>query len=194
MRELHRTPATLDDLKSVPEGWTGQIVDGELWALPRPAYGHSRVTSSLGFELGGPFDRGRGGPGGWIILDEPELHLGRDVLVPDLAAWRRERLPEPPADTPYLTIAPDWVCEVLSPSTARLDRVKKWASYLRERVQWIWFIDPVARTLEAYALEGPDYLRLGTWEPGDRPRVAPFNAIELELDALWGPEPAPPAP
>lgn len=192
MRELHRSPATLEDLKAVPEGWTGQIVDGELWALPRPSFFHGRVTSELGYELIGPFGRGRGGPGGWVILDEPELHLGSDVLVPDLAGWRRERLPAELDNAPFFTIAPDWVCEVLSPSTARLDRVKKWGSYLRERVQWIWFIDPVARTLEAYALEGPDYRRLGTWEPGDKPRVAPFDAIELELDAIWGPEPKAP--
>lgn len=192
MRELHRTPATLKDLESVPEGWTGQIIDGELHAHPRPAFGHGKVTSELGVELGAPFGRGRGGPGGWLILDEPELHLGPDVLVPDLAGWRRERMPEPPPDTAFFTIAPDWVCEVLSPSTARLDRVKKWRSYLRERVPFIWFIDPIARTLEADTLSGPDYSRLGAWEAGERPRVAPFDAIELELDALWGPEPSTP--
>ncbi|MFZ5442634.1 MAG: Uma2 family endonuclease [Myxococcota bacterium] len=191
MREYRRTPATSKDLDSVPEGWTGQIVDGELWALPRPAFAHGRVSSELGYELIGPFGRGRGGPGGWIILDEPELHLERDVLVPDLAGWRRDRLAETAADAAFLTVAPDWVCEVLSPSTVRLDRVKKWRCYLRERVQWIWFIDPIGRTLEAYALSGADYARLGTWEAGERARVAPFDAIELELDALWGPEPAP---
>lgn len=187
MRELHRAPATEKDLETIPEGWTGQIVDGELWALPRPAFGHSRVTSRLGAELGGPFDLGRGGPGGWIILDEPELHLQSDVLVPDLAGWRRERMPvEPAAETPFLTMAPDWVCEVLSPSTARLDRVKKWRSYLRERVNWLWLIDPLGRTLEAYRLEGEQYQSVGTWEAGERARVAPFDAIELDL--LWGRE------
>lgn len=193
MRELHRAPATAEDLKTIPEGWTGQIVDGELWALPRPAYGHGRVTSRLGIHLGGPFDMGRGGPGGWIIIDEPELRLGRDILVPDLAGWRTERLPvEPPADAPYFTLAPDWVCEVLSPSTARLDRVKKARSYLRERVPWMWLIDPVGRTLEAYALQGEAYSQLGTWESGERARIAPFDAVELELDALWGAEPKAP--
>jgi Uma2 family endonuclease len=187
MRELRRSPATLDDLKTIPEGWTGQIVDGELWALPRPTLGHARVTSRLGVELGGPFDLGRGGPGGWMILDEPELHLQRDVLVPDLAGWRRERFAvEPAADTPFLTLAPDWVCEVLSPSTARLDRVKKWRTYLRERVQWLWLIDPIARTLEASAFESNQYRSLGTWGAGERARVAPFEAVELELDTLWG--------
>ncbi len=189
MREPNKPPATLKDLESVPEGWTAQIVDGELFALPRPAFGHSRVTSRLGVELGGPYDLGRGGPGGWIIIDEPELHLHEDVIVPDLAGWKRERLPEIPADTPFLTIAPDWVCEVLSPSTARLDRVKKWRSYLRERVQWIWLIDPLGRTLEAYALRGADFQSLGTWGGGEKARVAPFDAIELDLDSLWGPEP-----
>lgn len=189
MRELHRSPATEKDLETIPDGWTGQIVDGELWALPRPAFGHSRVTSRLGVELGGPFDMGRGGPGGWLILDEPELHLRQDILVPDLAGWRRERMQiEPAAEAPFFTIAPDWVCEVLSPSTARLDRVKKWRSYLREGVSGLWFIDPVARTLEAYRREGEQYQSIGTWEAGERARIAPFDAIELELDVLWGAE------
>ncbi len=192
MRELHRAPATVDDLKDVPEGWTGQIVDGELWALPRPAFGHGRVTSQLGSELNPPFGRGRGGPGGWLILDEPELRLSGEVLVPDLAGWTRERLPtDPPPETPFFTLAPDWVCEVLSPSTMRLDRVKKRRSYLRERVHWLWYIDPIGRTLEAYRIEGAEYVALGTWEAGEKARIAPFEAIELELDALWGADPKP---
>lgn len=186
MRELHRTSATLDDLKSVPEGWTGQIVDGELWALPRPAYGHSRVTSSLGFELGGPFDRGRGGPGGWIILDEPELHLGRDVLVPDLAAWRRERLPEPPADTPYLTIAPDWVCEVLSPSTASSDRVDKLQAYFRAGVPHYWLLDPTEGTLEVYRRTDLAYALVLTAKRGQRVQPEPFEAEAFEVNELLG--------
>lgn len=193
MRELHRAPATKEDLKTIPEGWVGQIIDGELWALPRPAFGHGRVTSELGFELIGPFGRGRGGPGGWLILDEPELHLHDDVLVPDLAGWRRERMPvDPAADTAFLTVASDWVCEVLSPSTARLDRVKKWRSYLRERVSWLWLIDPIARTLEAFRFDGEQFQNVGTWESGERARAAPFEAIEIELDALWGPAPTAP--
>jgi Uma2 family endonuclease len=187
MRELHRAPATAQDLRDVPDGWTGQIVDGELWALPRPSFGHGRASTQLGFELVGPFGRGRGGPGGWLLLDEPELHLGADIIGPDLAGWRRERLPvDPPADAAFFTLAPDWVCEVLSPSTMRLDRVQKRRLYLRERVSWLWYLDPLGRTLEAYALGGEEYVASGTWGAGEKARVAPFEALELELDGLWG--------
>jgi Uma2 family endonuclease len=190
MRELRRAPATADDLETIPPDWVGQLVDGELWALPRPAFGHSRVTSRLGAELGTPFDLGRGGPGGWLILDEPELHLQPDILVPDLAGWRRERMAqEPAADTPFFTLAPDWVREVLSPSTASLDRVKKWRSYLREGVTRFWLIDPLARTLEAYRRDDAQYRSVGTWGAGERARVEPFDAVELEFDLLWGTPP-----
>jgi len=116
--------ATYDDLRDVPDHFVAEMFDGELYATPRRALPHTRAATMLGTELGGPFDRGRNGPGGWVILDEPELHFGNDVLVPDLAAWRRERLPRVPANA-YLTLVPDWICEVLSASTEALDRGKK---------------------------------------------------------------------
>ena len=189
MRLLHRSPATVKDLEDVPEGWNGHLVAGELWAMPRPAFGHLRAQTELNLELGGPFGRGRGGPGGWRLLHEPELHLAGDILVPDLAGWRRERLPEDPSpDTRFFTLPPDWVCEVLSPSTGRLDRVLKREVYRREGVGWLWYLDPLERTLEALALEAGQHRLLGTWGAGQRPRVPPFEALELDLDALWGPE------
>ena len=163
---------------------TGQIVDGVLHAHPRPASPHARASSVLGADLGGPFDRGRGGPGGWIILDEPELHFGRNVLVPDLAGWRRERMPEMPR-TPFFTLSPDWVCEVLSPSTAGFDRVKKLEIYRREGVTHLWFVDPDGRTLEVLRLEGERFVVAQTFEGDDGVRAEPFDAIELELGALW---------
>ena len=122
--KLLKTGATYDDLRDVPDNYVAEMFDGELYASPRPALPHARAATVLGVELGGPFDRGRNGPGGWVILDEPELHFGNDVLVPDLAGWRRGRLPELPADA-FMTLAPDWVCEVLSPSTEAIDRRKK---------------------------------------------------------------------
>ena len=121
-------PATYEDLMNVPDTMVAEIVDDELHASPHPALRHANVTSSLGVMIGGPFHHGRGGPGGWWILDEPELHFGRNVLVPDLAGWRRTRLPRLP-DAAYCSVFPDWVCEVLSPSTAALDRSKKLAIY-----------------------------------------------------------------
>ena len=170
----------------MPPHVVGEIVDGELHVSPRPASPHARASSVLGGQLGGSFDWGGSGPGGWILLDEPELHLGPDVLVPDLAGWRRERMPELPRAA-FFTLAPDWVCEVISPSTARLDRVRKLRAYARERVHHVWLIDPDARTLEVYRLEGEHYVLLAQHEDDERVRAEPFDAIELELAALWIP-------
>ncbi|ATB37447.1 hypothetical protein CYFUS_002869 [Cystobacter fuscus] len=144
--------ASFEDLETVPPHRVGEIVDGELYVSPRPAPLYARATSRLGMLLGKPFDLGEEGPGGWIILSEPELHLGNDALVPDLAGWRRERMPEMP-HTAAVTLAPDWVCEVLSPSTAVLDREKKMKAYGREGVSHLWLLAPLQRSLEVYRLE-----------------------------------------
>ncbi|WP_241757806.1 Uma2 family endonuclease [Myxococcus landrumensis] len=186
MGEGPKRPATYEDLLSLPEHVVGQIIDGELIVMPRPASPHARAHSRLGGELYGPFERGRGGPGGWLFLDEPELHLGPDLLVPDLAGWRRERMPEMP-DTPYFTLAPDWVCEVLSPSTEAVDRVKKTRIYAREGVSHLWLVDPRARTLEVLRLSGQHWVELGTCGGDERVRAEPFEALELELGVLWMP-------
>ena len=168
----------------MPRHLVAQIVDGELITHPRPSALHARVTSRLGMEVGNPFDRGRGGPGGWIVLDEPELHLGGDVLVPDLAGWRRERMPELP-DSPAFDLAPDWVCEVLSPSTRSLDRVGKMDVYGREEVSHVWLIDPEARLLEVFRLSAGQWLRINSWTGDAAVRAEPFEAIELSLSSLW---------
>lgn len=151
---------------------------------PRPAPRHADASSGLGGALRGPYDRGRGGPGGWRILDEPELHLGGDVLVPDLAGWRRERLPTLPEQA-YFSIAPDWVCEVVSPSTASLDRVKKLSVYARERVNHAWLVDPIARTIEILRLENDLWTIVATAADLAIIRAQPFEAIELDLSLLW---------
>jgi len=177
-------PATYEDLVKVPDICVAEIVDGELHVSPRPAPRHARAGSSLGVLVGGPYDSGRGGPGGWWILDEPELHLGRDVLVPDLAGWRRARMPRLP-DTAYFPLAPDWVCEILSPSTASLDRVKKLTIYAREQVAHAWLIDPVARTLEVLRVEAGRWTILATHTGSEVVRADPFAEIELELESLW---------
>lgn len=177
-------PATYEDLKKIPDHMVAEIVDGELHASPRPALRHARSASRLGSRLGPPFDEGRGGPGGWIILFEPELHFGRNVLVPDLAGWRHTRLPSVP-DTAAMSLAPDWVCEVLSPSTSSLDRVKKLAIYGRESVPFAWLIDPIARTLEVLRLDGGRWTIIGTHEGDETVRAEPFAELPLELSALW---------
>jgi Uma2 family endonuclease len=187
-----RRRATYADLEAVPPGKVAELVDGMLYVFPRPAPKHTNTSSMLGYELIGPFQRGRGGPGGWWILDEPELHFPhpRDpgeiqVVDPDLAGWRRERMPELP-ETAYFSLAPDWVCEVLSPSTEEFDRGTKMALYAREGVRWAWLVDPVARTLEVYELgERRRWGSPSIHRDADRVRGVPFDAIELDLSVLW---------
>jgi Uma2 family endonuclease len=177
--------ATYDDLREVPDHFVAELFDGDLYASPRPAIPHSRAASVLGTALMGPFDQGRNGPGGWLFLDEPELHFGKDVLVPDIAAWRRTRLPAFKPE-PYLTLAPDWVCEVLSPSTEKLDRGEKLRVYAREQVEGVWLIDPSRQALEVLALDRRgQWAKRGAFEGRVNVRVAPFDAIELTLGALW---------
>jgi Uma2 family endonuclease len=188
MNPMTRTPpreATYDDVLALPEHVVGEIVDGELVVSPRPAPLHALAAAAIAEELGPPFKRGRGGPGGWVILFEPELHLGKDVLVPDVAGWRRERMPEVPIELPYFTLAADWVCEVLSPSTARLDRTRKLAAYARNRVGHVWFVDGLAQTLEVLRLDGDTYRIVLTAAAAERVRAEPFDAIELDLAILW---------
>jgi Uma2 family endonuclease len=180
-------PATYEDLMQVPDIMVAEIVDGELHASPRPAPRHANAASSLGAELMPPYHRGRGGPGGWRILFEPELHFGRNVLVPDLAGWRRERMPLLPKAA-YFSLAPDWVCEVLSPSTASLDRVKKLAIYARDQVGHAWLVDPAARTLEVLRLEAGRWTILATHAGDEVVRAEPFADIDLELASLWADE------
>jgi len=182
---LVRRRATYEDLLAVPDHLVAEILDGELHTTPRPAPRHAVASSGLGVDLGGPFDRGRGGPGGWWILVEPELHLGGDILVPDLAGWRRTRLLTIP-ETAYFELAPDWICETVSPSTERIDRGKKLRIYAREGVSHAWLVNPIAETLEAYRLEQDRWLLLATHAGDVAARIEPFDAIELELWRLWG--------
>jgi len=180
-----KTRATYADLERLPDNLVGEIIDGDVYASPRPAIPHAIATTRLGTHLGGPFDSGPGGPGGWWILAEPELHLGDDVVVPDLAGWRRTRLPDMPRDA-FLIVAPDWVGETVSPSTERLDRGKKLALYARERVSHLWLVNPLAETLEAYRLEHDHWLLVGTHVGDVSARIEPFDAIELDLWRIWG--------
>jgi Uma2 family endonuclease len=186
----NRRPATYDDILALPPGFTGQIVDGELHVSPRPANPHAQASSILGMDIGGAYQRGRGGPGGWWIVFEPEVHLGQDIVVPDLAGWRRSRMPSvPPAA--FFVLAPDWVCEVLSPSTASFDRVKKMRVFAREGVRHAWFVDPGARTLEVYRLAEGGEGRTGQWvllsahDETEVVRAEPFEEIEIALADLW---------
>jgi Uma2 family endonuclease len=182
--------ATYQDVIDAPENMVAEIIDGELHLSPRPAGPATSVASTLGEELGPPFKRGKGGPGGWLILDEPELHLSSDVLVPDLAGWRRERMSVVPEGAQF-RIVPDWVCEVLSPSTEKRDRMQKMGIYANARVQHIWLIHPRRRSLEAFRLHDGNWLQIAMQKDGDRGRIEPFDAIELDLATLWSDLPLP---
>jgi Uma2 family endonuclease len=179
-----RRRATYEDVLAAPRNKVAEIVGGDLRLSPRPALPHAAAATALSEELGPPFKRGRGGPGGWLILIEPELHLAEDVLVPDLAGWRRERVPAFGNDA-YARIAPDWVCEVLSPSTAPMDRAQKLPIYARENVHHVWLIDPLIRTLEVLALRSEGWYLVGVHRGDDKVRAVPFDAIELDLAILW---------
>lgn len=170
----------------VPAHLRAEIIGGTLYVLPRPAPRHANAASMLGGELSGPFQRGRGGPGGWWILDEPELQLElKEPVVPDLAGWRVERMPDLP-ETAYFTIAPDWVCEVLSRSTEKLDRDEKLPYYAAHGVRHVWLLDPIDKRLEVYALDDSGRWRAVRMFEGDvTVRAEPFEAIDLDLNALW---------
>ena len=176
--------ATYKDLLAVPENLVAEIIFGVLETHPRPAPKHTLVSSVIGNKLGPPFHHGDNGPGGWWSLDEPELHLGEHVLVPDLAGWRRERMPELP-ETAWFELAPDWVCEVISPSTARLDRGPKREIYCQFKIPYLWHVDPDPRTLEAFELHDGQWLLIASLSGDEEIAVAPFAAAPFGLGALW---------
>lgn len=180
-------PSLYEQLLALPENLTGEIIEGVLYAQPRPTGRHAVTRSGLGATLLPPFQRGKDGPGGWWIVDEPELHFIRDTLVavPDLAGWRRERMPEIPEDHRF-EVEPDWICEILSPATAKKDRTQKLPVYARYKVAYAWLLDPVARTLEAFLLREEGWLLIATLKDEDPVSVPPFDAINFSLAELWG--------
>lgn len=182
---------TYADLEAVPPHLVAEIVYGNLVTHPRPATPHIFSATSLSEELVGPYQKGRGGgPGGWIFGEEPELHLGPHVVVPDLAGWRRERLSHLPA-TPFIELAPDWVCELLSPSTLAHDRGAKRRIYGAYDVSYLWFLDPVIRLLEVFELRDKQWVLVDTFAEDANVCAPPFEAITFPLAALWPLDPAP---
>ena len=185
MAELAKNKAAHEDLYSVPENMTGEIIDGELIVTPRPSRKHGFCATALGTAVTAPYQFGQGGgPGGWVFIIEPEVGLGEDILVPHLAGWKRERFPfEEEGD--WISVAPDWVCEILSPSTFRKDKVKKMPLYARHGVEHIWLIDPLAMTMDAFRLESGGWVLLGSYAENDKVRAEPFLEIEINLGDLW---------
>lgn len=187
-RTLKR-PKTWEDLEDLPEGVVGEIVGGEIVLLPRPNPPHGRAQSKLHAKIAGPFDLGDGGPGGWEIRVEPRVRFGEEIRVPDLAGWRIERFEEP-KEGPFVVI-PDWVCEVLSPGTARSDKREKLWLYGHHGVRHYWIIDTDLQLLEVYRLEGKVWVVAARFGGDEHVRAEPFDAIELDLSLLWMPSPAP---
>jgi Uma2 family endonuclease len=173
------------ELERVPSHLVAEIIGGSLVTHPRPAPRHSAASFALAIKLGGPFQDDPNGPGGWVFLDEPELHLGDDVVVPDLAGWRRQKVSTPP-QAAWLDIVPDWVCEILSGSTETRDRTVKMGIYAAAGIGHMWLIDPRLQILEAFALRGDGlWVRIGAWNSDDEVRAAPFDAISFSLAGLW---------
>jgi len=181
-----REHATYEDLVQVPDNMVAELIEGELYASPRPAGPHTLASSALGGILVSAYQFGFGGPGGWWILDEPELHFGSNVLVPDLAGWRKERMPGIP-ESHVFDIAPDWVCEVTSPSSGRLDRQKKMPIYAREGVAFAWLVEPKQQLLEVSKLHERQWLQIAVHGGADVVRIEPFTEIEIDLTLIWGP-------
>ena len=193
---------TYADIEALPPHVVGEILNGELVVSPRPRPRHARVTSYLGALLVPPYALGRGGPGGWIILDEPELSLPNgglpapaglstadrrfDPVVPDLAGWRLTTMPDLPT-TAQFHIRPDWICEVLSPSTARRDRMLKLPFYARAGVGHCWLIDPDQELVEVFENLGSQWKLVGVYGGRETVSLAPFDEAPLELGLLWGP-------
>ena len=173
-------------IEALPEGVTGEIIRGQLHTQPRPKGPHAVASSNLGVDLGILYSRGRGGPGGWWIIDEPEIHFVRDteVMVPDLAGWRRERMPGPPEDQRF-EVVPDWVCEILSPATASKDREVKMPVYADYGVAHAWLVDPTSQTLEVYELAGGEWAAWATYAADDTVQAPPFEAARFRVGDLW---------
>lgn len=193
MAEPLRRPASWQDILDAPEGLKAEVIAGELLLHPRPRLEHGRSQAILSSHLSPPFDLGNGGPGGWWIVVEPDVLFGEhDIVSPDLAGWRRSTLPELPNEQPIST-PPDWVCEVISPTSARRDRITKTSLYLTGGVSYYWLIDPELRSLEALRADGGRWTLLGAWTDGHHVAVPPFEAVELDVGSLFPPPPALPA-
>lgn len=183
-RNLGR-PATMADLEALPPHVKGEIIDGELYVQPRPRARHSRIETIIAGATQGPYDLGRGGPGGWWILLEPGIELpGSPEFSPDVAGWKRERLPDLPEDEP-IRVAPDWICEVLSPRTRGYDLLKKRPYYARIGVSWLWYVDAEAQTITVSQLRNGEWVEVAVHGESERVSLQPFPQVELDLATWW---------
>lgn len=173
-------------LEALPEHVIGEIINGRLHTQPRPAGPHALAASRLGADLEGPYGRGRGGPGGWWIIDEPEVHFVRDhvIAVPDIGGWRKERMPMVPQGHRF-QVVPDWLCEILSPATAAFDRTEKMPIYAQYGVRYVWLLDPAARAMEVFELMDAQWIRRETFKGNEHVSAPPFREVSIDLSDLW---------
>jgi Uma2 family endonuclease len=185
-------PPTLADLDALPANIVGEIIEGVLYTMTKPRAPHRRTTRLIGGRVGDPFDNGIGGPGGWWIIPEPGIELPNDTkeISPDVAGWRRERIPDLPVDEP-IRVVPDWVCEILSPTTRRHDMLRKQPYYAKIGVPYMWLVDIEARVLTIYRLESSDWRMIGTYSDETEARIAPFDAVPLDVMSWWPASPPP---
>jgi Uma2 family endonuclease len=183
-----RKLATIDDLLALPEDARAELIDGVIVPKEAARTRHNYSQAALIEELRGPFQRGRGGPGGWWILPEQMVRISEHRSArADLAGWRHERLASPPWDDRVIDVAPDWVCEILSPSNEGHDRITKADYYTTIGVPYYWLVNPSERILEAYELRDRLWVRTGAYGDTAVARIAPFEAIELDVGALFPP-------
>ncbi|MEZ4220590.1 MAG: Uma2 family endonuclease [Polyangiaceae bacterium] len=176
---------------ALAEGENAEVIRGVLVTAPALLPRHSSVRGRLRRLIGGAFDDddGAGGPGGWWIFLEVDVRLSpHDIVRPDIAGWRRQRLPEP-WDMRPIDVVPDWICEIISTSNAGRDRVTKRELYAKHGVLHYWIADPVARTLETLRLdpEAGHWVDAGAFDASGRARIAPFTAIEIDLSRVFPP-------
>jgi Uma2 family endonuclease len=184
---MKQQPPTLADLDALPPGVVGEIIEGVLYTMTKPRMRHQRTMRMISGRVGEPFDNERGGPGGWWIVPEPGIELpNTPEITPDVAGWRRERMPEMPFDEP-IRVVPDWVCEILSKTTRRHDLLVKLPYYAKIGVSHHWLVDLEARVLIAHRLEASEWRIIGTYSDETEARIAPFDAVPLNVADWWPP-------
>ncbi len=186
MADSAKKIATYADIEALPPHVVGELLYGSLVTHPRPMLAHAKAQISLAYELEGPFHRGKGGPGGWIFLAEPQLRLGSHIAVPDIAGWRSERLVPFPKNA-SVDIAPDWICEILSDSTERYDRSEKRRIYGEQGVQYLWLLDPRSRVLECFTLVSKHWMLTHTFNISSPVSAPPFSEISFDLEPIFPP-------
>lgn len=184
----HQKKATYADIQRLPDALRGEILAGELYVAPRPSPIHQKAMTKMTVQLGGHLGGNEGDERGWIFLTEPELHLNDEVIVPDLAAWKAKRVTSQFYSQAWVSVTPDWICEIQSPSTARIDRITKRRIYLGLQIPYYWLVDPLAKTLEALKKNENHWIEVGFHGGDEKVRIEPFQDLEIELSTFWPPE------